>query len=110
MPTPTPSPLPPSLLTAVADAIAKADGHRHYGSYDYSSYKGEDAPYVIRDEDARKEVYRGWDSDYCHALYEKLTREWIAQKAIEAMEAWLAADVANRLAEFNKGALWGRRP
>jgi len=107
MPEQTPPPIDAALLTAVSEAIAKADAHRKYGAYDYSNYPGDAAPHVIRDEDTGATIYRGWDSAYCHSEYERLTKEWVARCAIKAMEDWLAADVAKRLAEFNRGALWG---
>jgi len=108
MPKPqTPSPTDPTLLTAVSEAIAKADKHRKYGAYDFTNYPGDAPPFVIKDEDTGAVIYRGWDGKYCASEYDRLTKEWVGQCAIKAMEEWLAADVAKRLVEFNRGALWG---
>jgi len=102
----SPSPTDPSLLAAVAAAITKAQRLNHYGCYDYSGYPGDAPPYVIKDEDARREVYRGTDHEYCQTLYARLCREWVAEQAIKAMKEWLAADMVARLAAFNHGAIW----
>lgn len=104
----TPAPLDATLLTAVSEAIAKADKHRRFGSYNYSSYPGDAPPFVIRNEDTGAELYRGNDEDYCHKLYDRLTKEWVAECAIKAMETWLAKDIGERFAKFNENALWGR--
>lgn len=77
-----------SLVAAVAKAIAKADAHRHYGCYDYSSYPGDAPPHVIRDEDAGREVWRSGDEKATDAEYRRLTEEWVALKALEAIHDW----------------------
>lgn len=63
---------------------------------------------MIKIEANGHEVYRGSDREYCAALYDRLTKEWVAECAIKAMEKWLAKDVGERFAKFNEGSLWAR--
>lgn len=90
--TPTVRPAAPSparsLVATVAKAIAEAGAHRRFGCYDYSKYPGDDAPYVVRDEIARREMFRSWDHDATQAEYKRLTEEWVAIKALEAIHNW----------------------
>lgn len=96
------------MVEVVADAIEKARADRAYGLYDYSSYPGTDAPHVVRYESRAVkgceigEVGRFADGATARALYEKLSREYVAQAAIRAMTEWMAADVAKSWAKFNR--------
>jgi hypothetical protein len=94
---PTPAPAEPapgpghailprrSLTAAVAKAIARAQAERRFGCYDYSRYPGDAPPYVIRDEIARREVYRSWNHAECQARYVEVEQTYIAECVLGAI-------------------------
>lgn len=72
-------------LRAVAAAIKKASSERRYGKYDYSSYPGEEPPFVIRDEKAGSIVFRSRNYAETEREYERLCDEHLARAALSAI-------------------------
>jgi hypothetical protein len=90
-----------SLLEKVADAIATAQGVRAYGLYDYSSYPGDEPPYVIKYELAKPgetyEIARYTDEAQAKEHFERLRRDYVARAALAAVNQWLADDLIERM-------------
>lgn len=74
-----------SMIEKVARAIAKASQERAYGLYDYSMYEGKASPHQVWDERVRERILATEDKEEARNLYEKLTREYVAISAIQAM-------------------------
>jgi len=73
-------------LEQVARAIERSLGEWPFGLYDYSNYKGTAPPYVVRDERTGSEILRTNDSKQARETFERLTMEYRAIAAIEAMK------------------------
>lgn len=80
-----PMPARVSLVATVANAIARAQGERRFGCYDFSKYPGDAPPYVIRDDIDRKELYRSWDHAECQRTYEQIGQIYVAERVLGAI-------------------------
>lgn len=82
-----------TMLERVADAIKKAQKVKAYGLYTYVAYPG--AVSIVVDElrplAKDNEVFRSTDRDAAEAVYEKLSKEYVARQVIEAMRDPTAA-------------------
>lgn len=74
-----------SMVERVGEAIATALDSRAYGLYDYSSYKGDRPPHVVRYEPTGAAVFRSSSREKAEAEWKRLNKAFVAQAAIEAM-------------------------
>lgn len=74
-----------TMIERVGDAIADALNATPYGLYDYSSYKGDAPPHVVRYEPTGLAVFRSSSREKAEAEWIRLNRVFVARAAVASI-------------------------